>query len=325
MFNKAALRLTLQYTLILVVVIFIFSFSIYTYMGRTFGVEYVDAYQIGHADLAQPSDVREVADAGLGRLKNGLILFDGGILVLIPFLSYVMALRALRPLRESYEQQEAFTDNASHELRTPLAVIQGELELALQRPRSAKEYKEAIELSLSQTRTLVSLSNQLLLLSRGDSYNVRNDFKQINLSKVIEATLHGLNLSNEQKKRISTSVPKEMNVYGSPALLQQAVGNILSNAIKFTSEADGITITATPAGEMIKLAIKDTGKGMTKQEITHAFDRFWRAEHSRSTEGHGLGLSIVKQIAKLHDGKVEINSSASGTTVSLYTPTRLSR
>jgi signal transduction histidine kinase len=322
MFDRAALRLTLQYTLILVVVIFIFSFSIYTYMGRTFGVEYVDAYQMGHADLTQPSDVREVADAGLGRLKNGLILFDGGVLVLIPFLSYAMALRALRPLRESYEQQEAFTDNASHELRTPLAVIQGELELALQRPRSTKEYKEAIELSLAQTRTLVALSNQLLLLARGDGSNVRNDFKQLNLAEVIKATLYGLNLSSEQIKRIGVSIPQEILVYGSPALLQQAIGNVLSNAVKFTSEDDGITITATHTGETVKLAIKDTGKGMTKQEVARAFDRFWRAERSRSTEGHGLGLPIVKQIVRLHDGKVEISSSTSGTIVYLYLPNR---
>ncbi len=301
------------------VIITIFSTGIYLYMDKTFGGDYIDTYRAGHVSHAQSANATEVADAALDQLRIGLFICTGGLLVIVPLLSYAMARRTLRPLRESYDQQEAFTDNASHELRTPLSIVQGELELALQKPRSPAAYRDAIQQSLDQTRQLVFLTNQLLLLSRGDASNVRKSFASISLKKVIDATIQSAHASRQEKARLSVSVPPKIRVYGDPALLQQAFGNILSNARKFTSETDKISVTAQPIGSMIQVVIHNSGKGMSRQEVMHAFDRFWRAERSPSTTGHGLGLPIVQQIIKLHDGTVGITSSAlSGTSVTIH-------
>lgn len=321
MFKKAALRLTLQYTIILFMAVFIFSISIYLYMNQTFGNNYVDHFNARDSDQTNSIDAQEVADAGLNKLQNGLLILDGGVLMIIPLLSYAMARRAMRPIREGYEQQEAFTDNASHELRTPLAIIQGELELALQKSRSPKEYAAAIRQSLTETQALIALTDHLLFLSRGDIHNAHQDFKTLPLRKVVESAMQGLNLALHKKQCIDVKIAPKTTVYGNLPLLKHALSNILSNAIKFTAADGRISVSGSSAGKKAELVIRDNGKGMSKQDQAHVFDRFWRAEHSRTTEGHGLGLPIVKQIIALHDGNIEINSTEQvGTTVIIHLP-----
>jgi signal transduction histidine kinase len=319
MFKKVALRLALQNTLILYAVVVIFSVSIFAYMNTAFGNNFVDNYQVGHADTAQSqNDVREVADAGLNKLEQGIIIVDVGLLLLLPIVGYYLARRSLKPVKESYELQEAFTDNASHELRTPLSVLSGTLELVLRNNRTAKEYKAAISESLIETRSLIELTNQLLLLSRGDEQSLRKNFKKLNAHNLFLQAINGLNLSSQNAKRIIDNVSKNISIYGDEGLLTRAISNLISNSVKYSSSQDKIFLSCQRTGKVIRIEVRNEGKGMSKLESTRSVNRFWRADSARNNVGNGLGLSITERIARLHNGKLEINSSPStGTIVTL--------
>ena len=110
--------------------------------------------------------------------------------VLVPFLSYLMARAALRPLRTSYEAQQRFVDDASHEFRTPLSVLQGEMELALSLPRPREEYEQVLERSLEEVQTLISLTENLLLLARGSAADMTATFEEVSLAEIAQAAAH---------------------------------------------------------------------------------------------------------------------------------------
>ena len=308
--------------MILYAVVVLFSISIIVYMNATFGNNFVDNYQVGHADTIQSQkDVREVADAGLNKLEQGIFIVDAGLLLVLPFVGYYLAGRSLKPVKESYELQEAFADNASHELRTPLSVLSGTLELVLQKNRTAKEYKVAIAESLIETRSLIELTNQLLLLSRGDEQSLRKNFKQLNVHTIFLEAITGLKPSAQDTKRIVNNIPPNLSMYGDEPLLIRATSNLISNALKYSTSQNKIFLSCQQTGKELRLEVSNEGKGMSRQETAQSIHRFWRAESARSAEGTGLGLSIADRIARLHNGKLEITSSpSSGTTVVLVLP-----
>lgn len=318
MFRRTHLLLTLQYSALLLLLFALFSGGILIYMDRAFGGDYV-AETVNNNTRAPEHTVKEAADAGLDRLRNILIISDVAVLVVVPAASYWLARRALKPVRQSYEMQQMFVDDASHELRTPLSIIQGELELALSKTRSKPEYQLAIATSAEEVSGLAQLVDSLLLIARNDPKQLEETFESVDLQKMLKMLTDTARKHNPTKNISLNSAPQVPPVKASRVLTERIFANIIDNALKFTNKKGRITIHLSSGKSYIAVTVKDNGIGMTPNQLDQVFNRFWRAEEARSIKGHGLGLPLVKQMVQLQGGKISIDSQpGNGTTVTLY-------
>ncbi len=309
--RRATLRLTITYAAALLVLFAVFSIAIYVFVTGHFDVE------SSGTDSASPEIVL---------LRNGLIASYVGLLVLIPPASWLLARAALRPVRESFERQQDFVDGASHEMRTPLSLIQDELELALTRPRTGPQYREAITSALDAAAGLDRLSDDLLRLSEWSREHSALAFTMVDVGAAVDAAINQeASAARAARVQVATEPYATAHVLGSRELLIRAVSNILNNAIKFSSPETTVTVTVTTAQGHVLVRVQDRGPGMAAGEVRHAFERFWRADTARSTPGHGLGLALVDQIMRAHQGEVALTSGlGEGTTVTLQVPLAVS-
>ena len=308
-FRRALVRLTLMYTLAQLLLFGVFALGVYAFVTGAFDF---DAGELeGDPSVA-------TAEQGFANLRMGLVAGYAILVVVLPFASYVMARTALAPVRRSYELQQRFVDGASHEFRTPLSVIHGELELALTRSRTPAQYRLAITKALVAASSMTRLTNDLLLLTRESADELEATFEPVALNELVAEAIRP---HAAERAGMSVHLTEPVIVLGSPELLARAIANILDNAIKFTSSVDRIHVEVSVTGRTARVIVQDEGIGMTDSEVTHAFDRFWRAHEARTTPGFGLGLSLVRQILTAHHGTVSIASTAgSGSTVTLSLP-----
>jgi signal transduction histidine kinase len=320
MFKRTLWVLTLQYSILLLLLFTIFSGGIYKYMDYSFGGD----YRKPEANASQGA--AEVADAGLDRLRNALLISYGVLVVLLPGLSYALAKRALIPVEKSFEEQQRFVDDASHELRTPLSILQGELELALMKSRSAAVYRKAIQTSLDEVEQLTALVNNLLLMARGDRKQFEQLMARVDLNQVIQANVTAVQSQYATAKLNFKLDLGATEIEGIESLISQAIYNVLDNAAKFSPMHGTIKVTSRQDADTAMITISDNGIGMTKQQAAQAFNRFWRADSSRSIKGFGLGLALVRQIVSFHNGQVHIDSAPhKRTSVNIQLSTRFSR
>jgi two-component system OmpR family sensor kinase len=204
----------------------------------------------------------------------------------------------LARLEAAFEHERRFVADASHELRTPLALLKAELELALRRPRSADELRDALRSAAEETERLARLAEDLLLIARVDQGRLPIRRERVAAGEVL-ATVAG---------RFSTRAEaqgRELRVQGSDALLdadpervEQALGNLVDNAL---AHGRGLVLLrAVELDDAVELHVEDEGPGFPEGFRERAFDRFSRADEARSRGGTGLGLSIVDLIARAH-------------------------
>lgn len=311
-FRSAIRRLTLAFTLIQLLLFWSFAAGIYLYVTGTFDF-----------DPAQADGVSSLnaAEQGFANLRIGLLVGSATLTVIVPVISYLMARVALRPARESYEAQQRFVDDASHEFRTPLSVIQGELELARSQPRTASYYQAAIDETLDVVNELSNLTTDLLLLARGSDAEITATFEPIPLKMVLDRAVRAHLAVSGNRPSLHVDIRDPVAVSGSPELLIRAVGNVVDNAIKFTPASGSVTIRLSAQAETAVIEVIDAGIGMTPSTASHVFERFWRGEESRTVPGHGLGLSLVKQICEAHSGTIGVRPGVhTGTVVTMTFP-----
>lgn len=218
--------------------------------------------------------------------------------------------RMLENLGKSIRQLQQFTADASHELRTPLAVMKGITEVALLKDREREYYAGKLQELATHIEGMQALVGALLELARLDTFSRLDSRDQVELLIIADEALGMAEGRIRQKRQTLERALSPAPTLGRETLLLRLVTNLLDNAVKYTAEGGTIRIRTFSERERGRavLEIEDTGKGMTEEEISHCFDRFWRADHSRTTAGYGLGLPLVLRIAELHDGKPEIRS-----------------
>ncbi|HAG21836.1 MAG: Integral membrane sensor signal transduction histidine kinase [Synergistales bacterium 53_16] len=218
--------------------------------------------------------------------------------------------RMLEDLSKSIRQLQQFTADASHELRTPLAVMKGIVEVTLLKDRGKEYYVGKLQELAFQIEAMQALVSALLELARLDAFERLEHKDPVELLMVAD---EAATIAEPLIRQKGQHFEKELSpaaTRGWETLLTRLVSNLIDNAAKYTPEGGKITIrtyTDVIRKEAV-LEVADTGKGMTEDEITHCFERFWRAESSRTTAGYGLGLSLVLRIAELHEGRLEIKS-----------------
>ena len=232
--------------------------------------------------------------------------------------------KMLLRLSESFETQRQFTGNAAHELRTPLALIQAQLDLyhTTEHPDSTTVAGETIQMVTEQNERLSKLVRTLLDMSELQTVS-RND--RIELHSLIEEVLTDLEpLAQEKKVELiqrsqgaGAKADEELFLTGSDILIYRMLYNLVENAIKYNRENGSVTVSAIREKNEVVLTVSDTGNGIDEAFREQIFEPFFRVDKSRSRElgGVGLGLAMVREVVRVHDGTIEVYTNKhSGTT-----------
>ena len=223
-------------------------------------------------------------------------------------------------LEDSFTRLSQFSADLAHELRTPLANIRGEAEVALTRPRSPDEYEAVIESSVAECARLSGIIDNLLFLARAEAAESKVQRSLFGGRSAIER-IAAYNEAIAEERQLTITCQGEAEVYADPILFGRAVSNLVDNAVRFTPDGGQIAVALTSNAQGAEVVVRDTGCGIPTAHISRIFDRFYRVDPSRSTEGTGLGLSLVKSIADLHGGSISVQSEVGrGTAVTLRFP-----
>ena len=202
-----------------------------------------------------------------------------------------------------------FTADASHELRSPLGAMRAAVEIALQKPRGAEEYRNVLASLGEQCERLTALVNGLLLLARADAGEVDIRREAVDLAALACEVGEMFDpLAEEKGIQLVTDTRSPVTVTGDPSRLRQLVTNLLDNAIRFTEPGGSVTLRVDGIADRAMLRVKDTGIGIPAMHLPHIFERFYQADAARSSGGCGLGLSICRWIVKAHGGTIEVDS-----------------
>jgi len=227
--------------------------------------------------------------------------------------------RRFRELQRAWERQAAFTADAAHELRTPLATLRNEAEVTLRRPRDEATYRRALQTVGAAALRMQRILDGLLTLARGGEEPA---WARVDLADLARqaAERH----RDNSPVPIEVDAPAQAVARADPRLVEIALDNLLSNAIRHTSSGR-IRLVLAPDDRGWTLSVEDSGEGIAVEHLSHVFERFYRVDAGRGRDrgGSGIGLAIVDDIARRHGGTVDISSRpGEGTTVRVHLPGR---
>lgn len=226
-------------------------------------------------------------------------------------------------LDDSFRRLSQFSADLAHELRTPITNMRGEVEVALARGRSESEYRDVLGSTLEECERLSNMVDRLLLISRAEAGGADGKLamETLDVSRELSVVREFFEAeASELGSVLKSDDGGSMFIKANRELFQCAISNLVANSLAHTPEGGMIELKASRAGDRTRISVSDTGTGIEAEHLPHIFDRFYRADPSRSTKrgGMGLGLSIVRAIAKIHDAEVEVESEAGkGTTVTI--------
>ena len=232
-------------------------------------------------------------------------------------------------IKKLENMQKAFAANVSHELKTPLTSIKGFIETlqSWDGKSDPKEYRNFLNIIENNVNRMIALINDLLSLSkleRMQGGDIR--LEQANLKRIVKEAVHVCRNNHPGRSiRISPELPVSIEAPADPLLLEQAVVNLVDNAVKYSPDGTPVRITACEISGHAIISVTDQGPGISSEHLDKIFNRFYRVDKARSrqTGGTGLGLAIVKHIAQYHEGKIEVQSNVGkGSTFSIHIPLR---
>jgi heavy metal sensor kinase len=213
-------------------------------------------------------------------------------------------------LEDSFAQQKRFTSDASHELRTPLSVLIAETQTVLSRERTAEEYREVLAGNLDTARQMKRLAEALLELARIDAGEVRQPGPPLDIGALAdEVTARLLPLAKARHVSISRDGEPAITS-GSPDRLGLVISNLLENAIHHGREGGAVVVTTRQDEDAVVLQVSDDGPGIAEEDLPHVFERFYRADKSRTgSQGrYGLGLAICRGLVEAEGGTISVES-----------------
>ncbi|MDF5723171.1 MAG: ATP-binding protein [Rhizonema sp. PD37] len=254
--------------------------------------------------LEEFNETLEKLDWGLG---GGIIV----TLVLSGIGGILLTRQAMQPIEESFQRLKQFTADASHELRSPLMAIKINAELPLEYPDEiGPKDAEKFQAIASATNQMTRLTEDLLFLARTDKVP-NGDWHNLNLTSILE-NLVLLYKPQAQANQINLISQLTENLYlmGDSAQLTRLFSNLIDNALHYTLLGGIVEIKTTRVGSQVDVEVQDTGVGIAPEHIDKVFERFWRADKSRSynSGGSGLGLAIAQVIAQNHGGLITVTS-----------------
>ncbi len=291
------------------------------------GSLYPEAYEIAIYPLAN-------ADARLWQIRRQLIIAGAAVLALGLIASHFVSRRLSKPVEKlavmseeervgrekaqaalattSAELQRSarFSADASHQLKTPVTVLRAGLEELLSRDDFSPEVYDDISQLLHQTYRITGVIDDLLLLSRMDAGRLQIQFEAVNLSELLEEWMDDIGaLPDDLHVRLKTSIEPNLMVQGEKGYIALIVQNLLENARKYNIAGGEIRVTAKKQNGFVYLTVENTGRAIPPQAQAHIFERFHRGGIGENVPGHGLGLNLARELARLHGGDLRLVKS----------------
>lgn len=218
-------------------------------------------------------------------------------------------------LDDGVQQLSQFSDDLAHELRTPIGNLMGKAQVTLARERPVEQYKDVLEASIEELTRLNRIINDMLFLAQVSQPQTQVALKPVNLADEAKRVSELFEFSSEQKG-ITLRLHGWGTVIADRLMVQRALSNLLSNAIRHSPEALPIDIAIERCGDEVRLSVENRGPGIEQTHLPYLFERFYRAGSGRCRleGGTGLGLAIVKSIMDVHGGRVEVKSALNGLT-----------
>ena len=215
----------------------------------------------------------------------------------------------LARLENAFSSQRRFIEDLAHELKTPLAILKGEMEVALKKIRSAKEYGDILNSGLEEVNRINSVVENLLIFARFENETIMLKTKILDITILLNDIVNDIKILAMQKNiGIFISAQEKITVLGDEDKLRRLFLNVLDNAIKYTPLGGKVDISVTKKNNFVQIKVSDTGIGIPEKEISHIFDRFYQVNKSGHKGGFGLGLSIARSIVEAHKGRIEAES-----------------
>src|SRR5215468_5286632 len=250
---------------------------------------------------------REIDLALVALRRFALVLLPASLLLTAAVFGFYSN-QLLARIEAVVRQLRQFVTDASHELRTPLAVLQGETELLLTRPRTTTEYENATRVIDSELKKLNRMVDGLFTLSMADAGQLRIAPEPLYLEEVLEESC-GLAapLAHHKKIEIERQLQPDVLFDGDPTFLRQLFLIFIDNAIKYSPSGTKVKVTLTKQDD-VRVRFQDQGIGISKEDLPRIFERFFRTAPSNETQSGGLGLAIAQAIVRAHRGRIECES-----------------
>lgn len=225
-------------------------------------------------------------------------------------------------LHKAFVRERQFIGDVAHELKTPLATQRSIIEVILTKDRTNGEYKKTISEMLIDNQTMTETLKNILDLAWSEADISKNQTEKISLSAVLEELKDmAEKMALAKQIKVEGSIQPHIKIYGEKDKLFRAFLNIIDNSIKYTDEKGSLSITLNKTSDKAHINIKDTGIGISKNDLPHILKRFYRGTQTQKTSGAGLGLAISEAIISSHHGKISIESKiGQGTLVSISFP-----
>lgn len=281
-------------------------------------------YNLYYSTKSDMQGITKIAFADTATVYSSLwntILVSLGLfaisLAVIFLISLVLSGFAVKPVEVAWTKQKQFVADASHELKTPLTVILANNNIMMSH-KDAKISDESkwLESTEEEAKHMKKLIDQMLFLAKSDAQANKTELAKINISEIIEgASLNFEPIAFEKNVVINSSITPNIFVGGDAMQVNQLAHILIDNAVKYAFAGSEVKISLVKKGENAEFSVNNKGNVIAKADLEHIFDRFYRAEKSRTTKGYGLGLSIAQNIAQNMNGKLSVESTEqSGTT-----------
>lgn len=326
LFESATVKLTLCYVAIITAICLLFSIMVYQVTVGEVEQRLTRYEQQTQRSLPRdeplPLPGSSIRTAELQSAKGNVIIIllytNLAILLSGGVISLWFAKRTLRPISELHDQQSQFISDASHELRTPLAAMTTEIEVALRDQTLTKaDMRQLLASNLEEVNRLTSLTQTLLVLSRTDSRDL--PFAPFSLNDSVTRVVDRFDPQHQQINLTSFAHPDIVD--GHQASIEELVSVLVDNAMKYGDSAIPVSISVRKKGVFAVFDITNHGATIPTEHLAHIFDRFYRADSSRTGKnGYGLGLALAKRISDLHAAHLTVKSVDNVTTFCFTLP-----
>jgi len=332
--NTSTARLAASYLLVIMVMSLSFSIVSYNTSSRALGRQIPPtAYYDGNGVRRDPARLlspqlndflQDRIDEGRHALLARFIMVNLLVLAAGAVLSYYLARRTLQPIEDSMEAQSQFISDASHELRTPLTAIQTTNEVTLRNKKlTLADARQALQQNVEEVVKLKALTDGLLKLARHEAA-AEPVHEPVSLQDVASDAFNQVMPGALDKHIAIDDQTRQLMVFGDRQALTQALVILLDNAIKYSPAKSTVYIQTDKKSKQAILSVRDEGPGIRPYDLRKIFDRFYRADQSRSNQhvsGHGIGLALARKIVEQHGGEVSaVSAEGKGSTFSIKLP-----
>ncbi len=247
-------------------------------------------------------------------VASGLFLVS---LIIVFLISLALSGLAVKPVKTAWEQQKQFVADASHELKTPLTVILANNNIVMSHPDSPVSAEvQWLESTEEEAQHMKKLIDQMLFLAKSDAGTAQIDLSDVDFSSIVEGTsLNFEPIAFEKEVFLDLDIDQNIVLHGNSMQLNQLAHILIDNAVKYSDRQGVVNICLTNKDGKVEFSVNNTGNVISPEDLEHIFDRFYRAEKSRSTKGYGLGLAIAQSIVQSMNGKLTAESNEeNGTT-----------